>query len=96
MTADVAYTHEDHVFRREDPYARAKYDLTTRWVQYAQRSGGTLFHIGCGSGVFNRTASELGFRVRAFEPDADAAALAQLDAPPGLQIERLSLAEIEG
>jgi hypothetical protein len=30
MTADVGYTHEDHVFRSEDPYARAKYEITTR------------------------------------------------------------------
>jgi 2-polyprenyl-3-methyl-5-hydroxy-6-metoxy-1,4-benzoquinol methylase len=96
MTADVGYTHEDHIFRSEDPYAKAKYEITIRWILEAQRSGGTLFHVGCGSGVFNTTASRLGFAVRAFEPDPEAAALAQIDAPPGLQIERLSLAEIEG
>ena len=96
MTADVGYTHEDHVFRREDPYARAKYDLTTRWLHEAHRSSGTLFHVGCGSGVFNATATELGFTVRAFEPDPAAAALAQLEAPAGLTIEPRALADIEG
>ncbi len=90
MTTDVGYTHEDHVFRNEDPYARAKYDITTRWIAGAAR-GGTLFHIGCGSGVFNTTALELGFVVRAFEPDDDAAVLAQRAAPPGLRIERTAL-----
>src|SRR5262245_47007343 len=96
MTVDVGYTHDDHVFRRDDPYAASKYDVTTPWLRAAQPDGGVLFHVGCGSGVFNTTAMELGFRVRAFEPDPDAAALAQQSAPPGLEIEGVPLTGITG
>ncbi len=78
--SDARYTARDHAFRESDHYARAKYDITLRWL--AELSIGTsasprrLVNIGCGAGLFNRLAHEAGFAVEACEPDADACASA--------------------
>ena len=49
-----SYTADDHAFRESDEYARAKYDMTLRWLGPA--AGRTLLNVGCGNGLFNELA----------------------------------------
>jgi 2-polyprenyl-3-methyl-5-hydroxy-6-metoxy-1,4-benzoquinol methylase len=81
---DVSYTAEDHQFRESDDYARAKYDITLRWLGPAR--GRSLLNIGCGGGMFNRLASDAGFAVEACEPDPVAHAAAVESAPEGVTV----------
>lgn len=80
MTVDARYTEADHEFRKDDVYARAKYDITLRWLGPAVRPT-TLYHVGCGAGVFNHMAVAAGYDVVAFEPDQQAFAMAQQTRP---------------
>src|SRR5713226_1558434 len=67
--ADAAYTEADHEFRENDDYARAKYDITLRWLGRPSTSTCRLVNVGCGAGLFNRLANEAGYDVEACEPD---------------------------
>jgi SAM-dependent methyltransferase len=96
VTSESSYTLRDHLFRSADPYANGKYVVTTRWIDAAADDSRTLYHVGCGSGAYNSTAVDLGFRVEAFEPDAEVAAIAAKDPPPGCTVHMLSLEQIEG
>jgi 2-polyprenyl-3-methyl-5-hydroxy-6-metoxy-1,4-benzoquinol methylase len=69
---DSRYTQADHAFRDVDPYAKAKYDLTLRWLRDAIGPGTLLYNVGCGSGYFNALAMQAGARVVACEPDPEA------------------------
>ena len=81
---DLAYTAADHEFRENDEYARAKYDITLRWLGPAR--GRTLLNIGCGAGLFNVLAHEAGFSVEACEPDPVAHRRALAAAPDGVVV----------
>lgn len=96
MNFNVEYTTADHAYRDSDQYAAGKYRLTARWLERSRSGPGDLFHIGCGTGVFNRTATELGYSVRAFEPDPVAAEIARSRAPRGCVVESHGLQEIAG
>lgn len=76
---DDDYTRADHEFRKDDVYARSKYEITLDWL--GAGSGEVLYHVGCGAGVFNRMAVDAGYRVEAFEPDPRAYELAVSTAP---------------
>lgn len=92
---DADYTQIDHEARKDDAYARAKYDITLRWLGLGR--GRTMYHIGCGSGVFNAMAVEAGFSVQAFEPDPAAADLAAAAAPSqGCTITMAGLQDVPG
>lgn len=92
---DSDYTQIDHAARKDDAYARAKYDITLRWLGPGR--GRTMYHIGCGSGVFNTMAVDAGFTVQAFEPDSAAAELAISTAPAdGCTITIFGLEDIPG
>jgi 2-polyprenyl-3-methyl-5-hydroxy-6-metoxy-1,4-benzoquinol methylase len=95
MTVNARYTEDDHEFRKDDPYARAKYDITLRWLA-STPPGKVLYHVGCGSGLFNRMAVEAGYEVEAFEPDPAAFALAVADMPENCKVHQLGLEQIEG
>lgn len=86
MNLDQRYTHDDHEFRESDPYAGGKYALTSRWLATHAPAPGTLYHVGCGAGLYNRRAAQLGYSVRAFEPDPDARALAEASVPEGCTV----------
>jgi 2-polyprenyl-3-methyl-5-hydroxy-6-metoxy-1,4-benzoquinol methylase len=73
---DAAYTDQDHQFRENDDYARAKYDITLRWLGPAGSPPRRLLNIGCGAGLFNEMAADAGFVVEACEPDPAAHAFA--------------------
>jgi 2-polyprenyl-3-methyl-5-hydroxy-6-metoxy-1,4-benzoquinol methylase len=92
---DDEYTLDDHEFRKDDSYARSKYNLTAQWLADTPR-GRVLVHVGCGSGLFNHTAVDLGFEVVAYEPDPSAAALAEQARPAGCVVHCAPLEEIEG
>jgi SAM-dependent methyltransferase len=79
---DTSYTADDHDFRENDDYARAKYDVTLRWLGPAR--GRRLLNIGCGAGLFNQLAHDAGFSVEACEPDPSAHSLAVSVAPDGV------------
>ena len=81
---DVAYTTDDHEFRENDDYARAKYDITLRWLGPARER--RLLNIGCGAGLFNRLAHHAGFAVEACEPDPTAHRIALAAAPDGVVV----------
>jgi len=81
---DLAYTASDHQFRENDYYARAKYDITLRWLGPAR--GRTLLNIGCGAGLFNLLAHDAGFSVVACEPDPVAHGRALAAAPDGVVV----------
>jgi 2-polyprenyl-3-methyl-5-hydroxy-6-metoxy-1,4-benzoquinol methylase len=92
-----AYTEADHAFRDGDTYARAKYDITRRWLgQLPRRTARpTLVHVGCGSGLFNAMAVADGFDVLAYEPDPAAFAMAQADCPhEHCRVEPVGLADV--
>jgi 2-polyprenyl-3-methyl-5-hydroxy-6-metoxy-1,4-benzoquinol methylase len=82
--ADADYTTQDHAFRDDDDYARAKYDITLRWL--GPDSGRTLGNVGCGNGLFNTMAAGAGFNVAACEPDPVAHANAVAAAPDGVEV----------
>ena len=95
MTVDREYTQADHEARKDDAYARAKYDVTLRWL--GPGNGRTLYHVGCGSGVFNAMAVEAGFVVSAYEPDESAAQIAIASKPAErCTITTAGLEDIEG
>ena len=95
MTVDPEYTQADHEARKDDAYARAKYEITLRWLGPGR--GRTLYHVGCGSGVFNAMAVEAGFVVHAYEPDPEAARLAIESKPPdNCTITMAGLEAVEG
>src|SRR5437868_2111744 len=96
MSTELSYTIRDHLFRTIDPYAGGKYVVTTRWIGRARGGRRMLYHIGCGAGAYNPTAVDLGFGVEAFEPDAEAAALAAASAPAGCKVHVLPLEQIPG
>jgi SAM-dependent methyltransferase len=81
---DAGYTRADHLARESDKYARAKYEITLRWLGPAR--GRRLLNIGCGNGLFNTMAHEAGFRVEACEPDQIALADARRSAPAGVVV----------
>ena len=77
MQIDGAYTGLDHTFRDEDPYARAKYELTLRWLKNRLNAGSVVYNVGCGGGYFNALAADAGVRVVACEPDQEPFSLAR-------------------
>lgn len=81
MEPNALYSGEDHAFRENDPYARAKYELTLRWLQAEMAAGETLYNVGVGSGYFNHLAVSRGARVVGCEPD-EATFRAALDTAP--------------
>jgi 2-polyprenyl-3-methyl-5-hydroxy-6-metoxy-1,4-benzoquinol methylase len=81
---DATYTADDHQFRENDQDARAKYEITLRWL--GAGASRKLLNIGCGGGLFNELASNAGFDVAACEPDPQAHALALAAAPPGVTV----------
>jgi len=83
---DEEYTAADHSFRENDDYARAKYEITLRWL--GAGAGRRLLNVGCGGGLFNTLASDAGFVVEACEPDPLAQAAALAAAPPGVVVYR--------
>lgn len=83
---DAGYTADDHAFREDDAYANGKYELTLRWLGTPRDGNRRLFNIGCGTGLFNRLAHDAGFEVEACEPDLDAHAIAEQDAPAGVRV----------
>jgi 2-polyprenyl-3-methyl-5-hydroxy-6-metoxy-1,4-benzoquinol methylase len=87
------YTRDDHVFREQDPYARAKYDLTLRWLPRRGLYGATLYNIGFGSGYFNHLAAARGATVVGCEPDRAAFAAGVATAPPGCELYNCELEE---
>ena len=91
MRKSHAYTFDDHRSRSTDRYARAKYEVTRRWLLPHVRAGMTLLNVGCGSGYFNGIARELGLRVVACEPDPSAYELA-LARADGCEIHNCDLA----
>jgi 2-polyprenyl-3-methyl-5-hydroxy-6-metoxy-1,4-benzoquinol methylase len=91
---NASYTKKDHVFRSEDPYARAKYGLTLRWLGSRLRPGAVLYNIGVGGGYFNQiAASAQGTRIVGCEPDAAAFAHAQESAPANCELVQSGLEE---
>lgn len=88
---DVAYSFDDHTFRERDPYARAKYDLTLRWLSQRLTAGSVLYNVGVGSGYFNHLAHARGVRVVGCEPDRLAYETAVATAPPSTEIVNLGL-----
>jgi len=80
---DIDYKTRDHLFRARDEYAHGKYDITTSWLRPSVRPDQLLLNIGCGSGDYNTTAHDLGLRVVACEPEAQAFELADRAAPRG-------------
>jgi 2-polyprenyl-3-methyl-5-hydroxy-6-metoxy-1,4-benzoquinol methylase len=90
---DAGYTSADHSFRENDPYARAKYALTLRWLAPHMHPGDLLYNIGVGSGYFNHLAAARGLRVVGCEPDVQAFDAARRTAPPGVELLNLTLEE---
>jgi 2-polyprenyl-3-methyl-5-hydroxy-6-metoxy-1,4-benzoquinol methylase len=88
---DAGYTSEDHSFRENDPYARAKYELTLRWLGPYMQAGETLYNIGVGSGYFNHLAAARRLHVVGCEPDREAYEAAVRTAPPGVEIVNVTL-----
>ncbi|MGD1067922.1 MAG: methyltransferase domain-containing protein, partial [Vulcanimicrobiaceae bacterium] len=84
--ANAGYSGADHAFRENDPYARAKYDLTLRWLEPRAHPGDTLYTVGVGSGYFNHLAVSRGLQVVGCEPDPVAFDAAQASAPPGCEL----------
>jgi SAM-dependent methyltransferase len=83
---DSDYTAQDHSYRENDHYARAKYGITLRWLGDPGMPPRRLVNIGCGAGLFNRLAHDAGFAVDACEPDPAAHAIAAATAPAGLAV----------
>jgi SAM-dependent methyltransferase len=81
---DAGYTRADHLARESDHYAKAKYEITLRWLGAPE--GRRLLNIGCGNGLFNSMAHAAGFRVEACEPDPVALAEARQSAPSGVVV----------
>jgi len=77
-----AYTERDHALREYDRYARAKYDLTLRWLRPLLTDDTLLYNIGAGSGYFNHLASERVKAVVGCEPDLAAFARATESSMP--------------
>jgi SAM-dependent methyltransferase len=84
--ADAGYSGADHAFRENDPYARAKYDLTLRWLEPLARPGDIVYNVGVGSGYFNHLAVSRGLQVVGCEPDSVTFHAAQASAPPGCEL----------
>jgi SAM-dependent methyltransferase len=81
---DAGYTRADHLARESDHYAKAKYEITLRWL--GPPDGRRLLNIGCGNGLFNSMAHAVGFQVEACEPDPVAVADARRSAPVGVVV----------
>jgi 2-polyprenyl-3-methyl-5-hydroxy-6-metoxy-1,4-benzoquinol methylase len=88
---DAEYTDQDHQFRESDEYARAKYDITLRWLGNPANGRFRLLNIGCGAGLFNELAHRAGYSVEACEPDPVAYASAAESAPDGVTVHRAGL-----
>jgi SAM-dependent methyltransferase len=91
--ANPRYSGADHAFRESDPYARAKYDLTLRWLSPYARVGDLLYNVGVGSGYFNHLAVSFGMRVVGCEPDPAAFGAAAASAPAGCEVLPCGLAD---
>lgn len=73
MSENLDYKSNDHEFRKLDPYANAKYEITTDWLTPALKRGPrTAANIGCGSGEYNESLAALGLDVVATEPERGA------------------------
>ncbi|HEX7096462.1 MAG TPA: class I SAM-dependent methyltransferase [Acidimicrobiales bacterium] len=83
---DETYTARDHEFRENDDYAKAKYDITLRWLSAKSGVRRRLVNVGCGAGLFNGFAHASGFDVEACEPDPGAHAIAERSAPAGTKV----------
>jgi 2-polyprenyl-3-methyl-5-hydroxy-6-metoxy-1,4-benzoquinol methylase len=92
---DLAYKAADHEFRSKDAYAQGKYDITTRWLRKRIKPGELLLNIGCGSGEYNAAANALGMRVIGCEPELNAYAAAAQSAPPGVDVRRCGLLDLD-
>ena len=90
---DAFYTSDDHSFRENDPYARAKYDLTMRWLAPVMKHGDLLYNVGVGGGYFNHLASARSLKIAGCEPDAEVFARALATAPPGVELFNCTLEE---
>jgi SAM-dependent methyltransferase len=88
---DTSYTSDDHSFRGNDPYARAKYDLTLRWLTPVIAPNDLIYNIGVGSGYFNHLASANGLRVIGCEPDDAVFRAASASAPAGVTVVNATL-----
>jgi len=97
MDIDNEYTAADHSFREDDDYARAKYDITLRWLAPRKLpAGAVIYNIGCGNGLFNELASNRGYHIRAFEPHRSSFEIAASNPPENCSVEPLGIFEIEG
>ncbi len=93
---NAGYTSDDHSFRENDPYARAKYELTLRWLAPYMRAGDLLYNIGVGSGYFNHLAAPRGLRIVGCEPDPAAYEAALRSAPAGVEVLNATLGSFAG
>jgi SAM-dependent methyltransferase len=93
IAPNARYSGTDHAFRENDPYARAKYELTLRWLAPRMRSGDVLYNVGVGSGYFNHLAAARELRVVGCEPDEEAFRAARDSAPRGCELHRCGLEE---
>jgi len=93
QVAQGSYSDQDHEFRESDPYARAKYELTLRWLPGDLAVGDTLYNVGAGGGYFNQLAASRGLRIVACEPDAATFQAASASAPPNCELHNCGLEE---
>jgi len=69
VEVETVYTERDHALREYDRYARAKYDLTLRWLRPFLTKDTLLYNVGAGGGYFNHLAAERSRAVVGCEPD---------------------------
>jgi 2-polyprenyl-3-methyl-5-hydroxy-6-metoxy-1,4-benzoquinol methylase len=74
---NLTYKTKDHQFRRNDPYASAKYDITTDWLHPFLSAGKVAANVGCGSGEYNQRLASYRVSVLASEPERGAFEIAQ-------------------
>ena len=72
---NLAYKNRDHLFRAQDEYANAKYDITSDWLASVIARGSQpliIANVGCGSGEYCLRLATGGARVLACEPERGA------------------------
>ena len=91
-----AYTPSDHLIRNDDKYALTKYKMTTHWLGSCIKPGQTLFNIGCGGGIYNLEAVDLGLETYGYEPDPETFQIAQKNcgSAPRVHLKQKGLFEI--
>lgn len=97
ISENLNYKATDHLFRNKDEYARAKYDITTHYIQKEAQAGMKLINIGCGSGEYNHIATAMGLEVLACEPDPYAFQMSIKNQPKlGCKIQNCGIFELVG